>query len=423
MSPAGVTPGLRVMRNAPAKLNLTLAVVGRRDDGYHALHSVMVPLALSDVVVISPAPGGAIGEREPHDTLRIDGLALTVSPDNLVLRAISATRDALRSTWPGSEWPGPPWPGAPWPGAPQDLSAPFAARLTKRIPVAAGLGGGSSDAAATVVAVLAAWGAELPAESLRNVAAALGSDVPFFLAGGVALVTGRGENVEPLPGPVGGASGAAGAANGASDVAGGTAPASAPAVLLVTPGLPVSTAGVFAAFARVARPAVPAALSVSQRLAADLRAGLTVAAFLDRAEELAAANDLMPASDSVAPDLAGFRAALGRVVGRPVGQSGSGPTAWVLYPSLAAAQKAARFVRLGIIDGSLPPIGRGDPFIAATTLSFAAPAAPAAPSTPAAPAVPASSAVPAAAPSGASSTTPPGAGAHNDVSGQSHERG
>jgi 4-diphosphocytidyl-2-C-methyl-D-erythritol kinase len=389
----GAAPGVRVLRFAPAKLNLTLAVVGRRDDGFNALHSVMVPLALSDVVAISPAPGGAIGEREPHDTLRIDGLPLAVTADNLVLRAISATRDALRSTWPGSDWPGPPWPGAPWPGAPRDLSAPLAARLTKRIPVAAGLGGGSSDAAATVMAALAAWGGELPAASLRNVAAALGSDVPFFLAAGVALVTGRGETVEPLPGPVG----------------------PSPAVLIVTPRLPVSTAEVFAAYTGARRPAVQAALATSQRLAADLRAGLGMDAFLAMAAELAAANDLLPATDSVAPELAGFRAALGRIVGRPVGQSGSGPTAWVLYSSLAAAQKAARFVRLGIIDGRLPAIGDGAPFVAATALAFAASPPPAAATAP-------GSGTAAGAPSGASAATQSGAGGHNDASGQSEGR-
>lgn len=340
--PAGSAPtagGVRVLRFAPAKLNLTLAVVGRRDDGFHALHSVMVPLALSDAVAVTVAHAGAhgpaavrgpvaVGGPPALDTLRVAGIPVTATSDNLVLRAISATRDAVRATWPGA------------PADPPSL----AARLTKRIPVAAGLGGGSSDAAATVAAALEAWGAALPEEGLRDLAASLGSDVPFFLAGGAALVTGRGEFVERLP-----------------DLQG-----EAPAVLIVTPNLPVSTAAVFAAYARGARPAT--ALAASERLVAEIRAGLPAKALLARAEELAAGNDLLPAALEIAPSLATFRAALGLLLGRPVGQSGSGPTAWVLYPTLAAAHKAARFVHLGVLEGALPPIGEGEPFVAVSTI-------------------------------------------------------
>jgi 4-diphosphocytidyl-2-C-methyl-D-erythritol kinase len=329
VSPSAAPTRVRVLRFAPAKLNLTLAVVGRREDGFHALHSIMVPLALSDAVALSEAPAAARGAAH-GDTLRISGPPLPATPENLVLRAIAATRDAIRATWPG---------------APAD-PPPLAARLTKRIPVAAGLGGGSSDAAATVAAALEAWGAELPAEAGRALAASLGSDVPFFLAWGTALVTGRGEFVEPLP-----------------DLEG-----EAPAVLLVTPRLPVPTPAVFAAYAGGARPATAAALAASERLAADLRAGMPAAALLARAEEIAAANDLLPAALEVAPSLAAFRGALSGIVGRPVGQSGSGPTAWVLYPSLATARKAGRFVRLAIREGTLPTAGDGEPFVAATKM-------------------------------------------------------
>jgi 4-diphosphocytidyl-2-C-methyl-D-erythritol kinase len=326
-APTRGAAGVRVLRFAPAKLNLTLAVVGRREDGYHALHSVMVPLALGDAVAVFVAPAGARG-----DTLRIAGLPLPATADDLVLRAIGATRAAVRD--------------ATWSGDPAD-PPPLAARLTKRIPVAAGLGGGSSDAAASIAAALEAWGASLSPARAAEVAASLGSDVPFFLAGGVALVAGRGEFVEPLP-----------------DLRG-----EAPAVLIVTPRLHVSTPAVFAAYGGGARAAeAGAALAVSERLVADLRSGLATPDLLARAEELAAANDLLPATLSVAPPLAEFRRALQGILGRPVGQSGSGPTAWVLYRSLATARKAARFVRLGIRDGSLPPIGAGEPFVAATAI-------------------------------------------------------
>ncbi len=334
---AGAGP-VRARRSAPAKLNLTLAVVGRREDGYHALHSVMVPLGLSDVVALAWARQGASG-----DTLRIAGLALPAAPDNLVLRAIAATRAAVLAAGAAAGRDLAVAAGAAAGGA--SLS-PLAARLTKRIPVAAGLGGGSSDAAATVAAALEAWGAALPFEAVREIALSLGSDVPFFLAGGAALVTGRGEEVDPLP-----------------DLAGDP-----PGVLLVSPPVPVSTPAVFAAYAGGVRPASSAARAASDRLAADLRAGLPAAELVVRSEELATANDLIPAALEVVPGLAGFRAALGRLVGRPVGQSGSGPTAWVLYPSLAAARVAARFVRLGIVNGALPRLGDGDPFVAASTI-------------------------------------------------------
>jgi 4-diphosphocytidyl-2-C-methyl-D-erythritol kinase len=324
---------LSVIRFPPAKLNLTLAVLGTRGDGYHALHSVMVPLALTDALAVSrrPAPNA-------QDSLRVSGFEAGPTADNLVLRAIALAREAVRSTWPG---------------APSDPS-PLAARLTKRIPVSAGLAGGSSDAAAALQAALEAWGADLPRARLTEIAAALGSDVPFFLAGGAALVTGRGEFIEPLPNLAG----------------------QAPAVLLVTPNLPISTAAVFGAYARGVPPVsaqadlaqAPSANAVSERLAADMRAGLTAAALLDRAEELAWANDLMPAAAAVAPELPELRESLAQLLGRPVGQSGSGPTAWVLYPSLAAARKAARFVRFAALGGQLPQVGSGTPFIGTTTI-------------------------------------------------------
>ena len=145
-----------VIRLAPAKLNLTLAVVGRREDGYHTLHSVFVPLTLADRLSLAPLGGD-------RDTLHVSGLDAGPPNDNLVFRAL-------------------------------------AARLDKRIPVAAGLAGGSSDAAATLDGAIEAWGAELDEHARHAVAAHLGSDVPFFLAGGPALVEGRGDDRPPALG-------------------------------------------------------------------------------------------------------------------------------------------------------------------------------------------------------------------------------
>ena len=318
-----LTPVVRVAR---AKLNLTLAVVGRRDDGFHALHSVMVPLEIADRLSLAPA-------FAPGDRLHVTGgVTADLGPPegNLVLRAIGAARAACRARGVDAELPA------------------LAARLDKRIPVAAGLGGGSSDAVAALDGALEAWGVAgaLGRADRASVASMLGSDVPFFLPGGWALVEGRGEHVTPLPAPRG----------------------EAPAVLLVTPGYSVSTAAVFAAFAAGARPAPGAALASSRHLAGELATGLTATRFVERAGIMAVANDLAPATATIAPGLVALRRALGRVVGRPVGQSGSGPTLWVLYPSMAAAETAANDVRAALAAGDLPGADARPPFICATRI-------------------------------------------------------
>ncbi len=320
-----------VVRLAPAKLNLTLAVVGRRLDGYHALHSVMVPLGLADRLSLAPASGR-------DDTLHVVGLDAGPPAGNLVVRAIAAARAAVGAGWIG--------PSGPPPG--------LSARLEKRIPVAAGLAGGSSDAAAAIDGALEAWGAELgPAERL-GVALRLGSDVPFFLAGGPALVEGRGEAVMPLAGIRG----------------------EPPGVLLVTPAVAVRTADVFDAFAAGIRPAAAgASRATSEHLAAELRTGLTARALVDRGAAIAAANDLLPATIALVPGLVAFRRALARLTGRPVGQSGSGPTCFVLYPSPDAATEAADTVRVAVREDRLPRLGPADPAIEPTTILGATPAA------------------------------------------------
>jgi len=326
-----------VVRLAPAKLNLTLAVLGRRADGFHDLHSVMVPLALADRLSVARA-------SSPGDTLRVEGLDAGPVADNLVLRAIALTRDAV--------------------GRAADAFA-LAARLEKRIPVAAGLAGGSSDAAAAIDAALEAWGLLDPGRSpdpelaaLRHrVASRAGSDVPFFLAGGPALVEGRGERVTSLA-PVRGAP---------------------PGVLLVTPAIASPTGAVFAASdaGGQAAPADPRSTRLSsEHLAAELRAGLDATSLVARAGVLASANDLAPAAASVVDGLTAFRRALVRQLGRPVGVSGSGPTLWVLYPSAAAADAAAADVRRGIDDGALVAPGQAPPSIIATTLAGSVPTEP-----------------------------------------------
>jgi 4-diphosphocytidyl-2-C-methyl-D-erythritol kinase len=306
-----------IVRLAPAKLNLTLAVLGRRRDGFHDLHSVAVALGLADRLSIAPATGA-------EDTLRVDGHDAGPTADNLVLRAVAAARKAVGR------------------GA---ATVPLAIRLEKRIPVAAGLGGGSSDAAAALDGALEAWRAPVDLVDRTSIAATLGSDVPFFLRGGSALLEGRGERVTPLP-----------------DVGGPPL-----GVLLVTPPVAVSTADVFAVFDLGATGSGATRLT-SEHLASEWCAGLSGKALIDRAGVLAVANDLATAANEVAPALLPFRRALTRALGRPFGQSGSGPTLWALYPSFEEAEAAAAELQDAVEAGRLPAVGSAPPTIVATTI-------------------------------------------------------
>ncbi len=304
-----------VVRLAPAKLNLTLAVVGRRTDGYHALHSLMVPLALADRLSLAAAADGG-------DTLHVAGPDTGPIEENLVLHAIRLAREAARLD----------------PASGGSLPTALAVRLEKRIPVAAGLAGGSSDAAAALDGALEAWAIDLPGEVRAALAARIGSDVPFFLAGGAALVEGRGERVTPIPAFRG----------------------EPPGVLLVTPRIAVSTADVFAAYAAgIGAGDRGTARATSEHLAAEAARGLSSATLLARASVVAAANDLLPATLALVPALVPFRRALVRLLGRPVGQSGSGPTCFVLYPSLEEARRAADAVGAALAEGTLPPVAAG----------------------------------------------------------------
>jgi 4-diphosphocytidyl-2-C-methyl-D-erythritol kinase len=168
---------------APAKLNLYLEILGRRADGFHELETLMVPIGLSDTLnfrSLPPAEEGSAGEIlldvktcNPVRSLQ-PAPAIPAGRENLVVRALELLRE--RS---GCE---------------------LGARVTlvKRIPVAAGLGGGSSDAAAALQLANSAWNLHWPIQRLVALGAALGSDVPFFLARGPALCRGRGERVEPI---------------------------------------------------------------------------------------------------------------------------------------------------------------------------------------------------------------------------------
>jgi 4-diphosphocytidyl-2-C-methyl-D-erythritol kinase len=316
-----------VVRLAPAKLNLTLAVLGARPDGFHDLHSVFVPLTLADRLSLAPM-GPAEGRS---DTLHVGAGVDTGPPsDNLVLRGIAAARAAVGD--------GPDRPATP----------PLAARLEKRIPVAAGLAGGSSDGAAAFLGALEAWGAELDPERQAGAAASVGSDVPFFLGDGPALIEGRGERVtrlQPLRGT--------------------------PGVLLVTPAVAVRTPDVFAVFDGLRGRGDGAIRITSEHLAQELGNGLSADDLVTRSGVLASANDLLAAAVIVEPRLVAIRRALARQLSRPIGLSGSGPTLWTLYPSESEAATAAGHVRAAIESGDVPAFGDGPPTIIATAIAGA----------------------------------------------------
>jgi 4-diphosphocytidyl-2-C-methyl-D-erythritol kinase len=153
--------------SAPAKINPYLEILGRRADGFHELETVFQTLELSDLVTV---------ELNDHAdvVVRSDDPALACDHSNLAWRA----GDAVRQLRPASG---------------------FAITLKKRIPMAAGLGGGSSDAAAVLRAAQLLLTNPLSAGDIATIAAALGSDVPFFLFGGTAHALGRGERLTPLP--------------------------------------------------------------------------------------------------------------------------------------------------------------------------------------------------------------------------------
>jgi 4-diphosphocytidyl-2-C-methyl-D-erythritol kinase len=162
-----------VRREAPAKLNVSLRVVRAREDGYHDIESLVVPLSLADVVTVKKA------DRLHVDVRGVEPLAGEVPAGglNLALIAALALADA-REHVGGAE-----------------------VVIDKRIPIAGGLGGGSADAAATIQALDELWGLGMTDAELAEIGARIGSDVPATLAGGPAVIRGRGETVEPFEMP------------------------------------------------------------------------------------------------------------------------------------------------------------------------------------------------------------------------------
>jgi 4-diphosphocytidyl-2-C-methyl-D-erythritol kinase len=256
--------------HAPAKLNLCLYLGAPREDGLHELCSLFEPLALADLIEVTPA------ERDEVICPGVEG-------ENLAARALAGLRER------GWE------------------HEPLRIEIEKRVPVAAGLGGGSGDAAA-VLRLAAGEVNDLP-----QLAAELGADVPSQLRPSLALVRGAGERIEPLPGP--------------AEHAG----------VLLPGGGGLSTAAVFAAADRLGLGRSSQELDeLAGRLREAAGAGASPLAY----PELLV-NDLTEAALSLRPEIGEALGAL-RAAGAPVAiLSGSGPTAVGLFPHLAAAQAAA----------------------------------------------------------------------------------
>jgi 4-diphosphocytidyl-2-C-methyl-D-erythritol kinase len=260
---------------APAKVNLTLHVVGKRDDGYHLLDSLVAFAGVGDTLDFAPA-----------DTLSLDVTGPTAAqiPDgeNIVLKAARLLAEAAGGQAQGA-----------------------AIRLTKRLPVAAGIGGGSADAAATLKGLIRLWNLTLPAENLSRVALAIGADVPVCLAGAPTRMMGIGERLEP-------------------------APALPPAwLVLVNPMVPLHTPPVFKARTGPFSEADP--LKESPADAHALAAALA-----------SRRNDLTPPAISIEPVVGEVLAAIAATPGCLLPRmSGSGATCFGLYGTEAEALAAA----------------------------------------------------------------------------------
>jgi 4-diphosphocytidyl-2-C-methyl-D-erythritol kinase len=292
------------VERAPAKVNLGLRVVGRRDDGYHLLESIFLPLDLADEVRITlepetPPDVRLVSSRAPG-AIGVDLDSLAMGDDNLAARAARAFLAASGHRL-GIEL-----------------------ELRKRIPVAAGLGGGSSDAGAVLRGLSALLPGALEAEELASLALSLGADVPFFLEPRPAFVTGIGEEIRPVEGlpPL--------------------------CLLLAGPGEPLPTAAVFSAW-----DAQPVALTAAEP-GSTMRALSALvdteprdsASWADRLSALLR-NDLLSAARHLCPSLGPLWAAMEEMGAAAVGMSGSGATIFGVFPELREAEAAMQRIALG----------------------------------------------------------------------------
>lgn len=268
----------KLVLESPAKVNLTLEVLGRRADGFHSIRSVMAPISLHDTVTFTPGGRKVVfhgGQGVPKDET------------NLALRAVRALEKHT--------------------GVQHGIDI----RVVKRIPVAAGLGGGSSNAATVLRGLNELWALGLDGAELERIGLELGSDVPFFLRGGTCLAGGRGEVLETLPRE--------------ADLE----------LVLVCPALKVSS--------KWAYEHVPAELTRS----AGSTSMVKVALASGRTELLAThlANDLEPGVEREHPVVAEARKRLNAAGALGSRMSGSGPTVFGVCADVETADRVAGKVK------------------------------------------------------------------------------
>lgn len=268
---------------APAKINLSLKIVGRRADGYHLLDSLFVPVDLFDRLTIdSPAGDGEPGGEQIE--LTCSGADLPVDRGNLAWRAARAVLDATGSR------------------------TRIRIHLDKRIPLAAGLGGGSSDAASVLKGVNYLLGEPLARPELEELALGLGADVPFFIGCRPARAGGIGEILAPLRIPKYN-------------------------YILINPGLEVPTAWAFSALGK----------ALTEPGAADTISPVTIGSY----EELSSLmNDLEPVVGKRWPVVQKMLDRLKETGAALARMSGSGPTVFGLFEDAEAARRAAGQLRL-----------------------------------------------------------------------------
>ncbi len=265
---------------APAKINLALHVTGRRDDGYHLLDSLAVFTRFGDRLEVEPA------ERDEFSVSGRYVAGLPLDGDNLVVKA----RDALRHA------------------AGTRQTRPVAIRLEKNLPIASGVGGGSSDAAAVLNGLARLWGLDIDRAGLARIGLALGADLPMCLEAKPLIARGIGDELSPLP----------------------AFPALA--LVLVNPGVAVSTPDVFKALARRDSEALP---PLPKRL--DFHG---VRNWLETTR-----NDLEGAARSIQPAIGEALKALDRAGAGFTRMSGSGATCFGLFETGNVAKRAAIEIR------------------------------------------------------------------------------
>ena len=291
---------MSLIKLSPCKVNLLLNILGKRADGFHELETVMQPVALCDELHFEKTNGGiALTCSEP---------ALPVDAGNLVCRAAAAFFQR------------------------SGLSGGVKMHLEKRIPMAAGLGGGSGNAATTLLALNELFDGPLDQAQLHEAAASLGSDIPFFLQAQPALATGRGEMVQPLK---------------------NFAALEGCAFLLVHPGFGIATAWAYQELARF-----PAALNGERGRAAKLLAALDAGDLRQAAREFY--NSLEAPALAKYPWLAVLQDFLRENGAVAALMSGSGSTTFAIARDLCGAQELEERVRekFGRCWTAVVPVGK-----------------------------------------------------------------